>query len=255
MKHLNKLRVLSFLAMLMIGGLASTASAQNATIAEPDSTAADLMYLVDADNSLRALPQESGQMEHHKNKLGKLASIVGTAANAAGALGGIGALAGANSISTLKTGIQVMGTAANVESLADAANTLAGAEGMDFTFPGAASNLKVNNDGKDVRVLINLRGKKHEDGLTLFKVVRFTKSKKDRRLQWFQTKAALINTENSDKADKAGYLSFGYQSYGDHSSVITIPAAQLKTGEYGVFYLGNMITQTLTSLCYTFSVE
>lgn len=66
MKHLNKLRVLSFLAMLMIGGLASTASAQNATIAEPDSTAADLMYLVDADNSLRALPQESGQMEHHK---------------------------------------------------------------------------------------------------------------------------------------------------------------------------------------------
>ena len=228
MKHLNKLRVLSFLAMLMIGGLASTASAQNATIAEPDSTAADLMYLVDADNSLRALPQESGQMEHHKNKLGKLASIVGTAANAAGALGGIGALAGANSISTLKTGIQVMGT---------------------------ASNLKVNNDGKDVRVLINLRGKKHEDGLTLFKVVRFTKSKKDRRLQWFQTKAALINTENSDKADKAGYLSFGYQSYGDHSSVITIPAAQLKTGEYGVFYLGNMITPTLTSLCYTFSVE
>lgn len=255
MKHLNKVRVLSFVIMLMTGGMGSTASAQDATIAEPDTTAADLMYFVDADNSLKALPQEDGKMEQHKNKLGKLASIVSTAASAAGALGGIGAFAGVNSISTLKTGIQVMGTTANVGSLADAANTLAGAEGMDFTFQGATSGLKVNNGGKDVRVLINLRGKKHEDGLVLFKVVRFTKSKKDRRLQWFQTKAALINTENSDKADKAGYLSFGYQSYGEHSSIITIPAAQLKAGEYGVFYLGNMITPTLTSICYTFSIE
>ncbi len=126
---------------------------------------------------------------------------------------------------------------------------------MDFTFDGPFSALKCKNDGKDVRVLVNLRATKREDGLALFKVIRFNKSKKDRRLQWFQTKAALINTDDSEKADKAGYLSFGYQNYGDHSSILTIPAAQLKSGEYAVLYLGNMITPTLSSICYSFSVE
>ena len=212
---------------------------------------------IGADNSLKALPMEDGKMEKHKNKFGKLASIVSTAATAAGALGGIGMIAGAgsSSLGAVVTGAQVMGTAANVGSLADAANTLAGAEGMDFTFDGPSSALKCKNDGKDVRVLVNLRATKREDGLALFKVIRFNKSKKDRRLQWFQTKAALINTDDSEKADKAGYLSFGYQNYGDHSSILTIPAAQLISGEYAVLFLGNMITPTLSSICYSFSVE
>ena len=287
MKHLNKIRVFTFVLMLMAGGLCSTAKAQTAEIVEPDTTAADLMYLVAADNSLKALPMEDGKMEKHKNKFGKLASIVSTAkfgklasivstaASAAGALGGIGMIAGAgsSSLGAVVAGAQVMGTAANVGSLADAANTLAGAEGMDFTFNGSSSALKCRHEGKDVKVLINLRAekredgmalfkvvrfassKKREDGMALFKVVRFASSKKDRRLQWFQTKAALINTADSEKADKAGYLSFGYQNFGDHSSIITIPAARLTPGDYGVFYLGNMISPTLSSICYTFSVE
>ena len=257
MKHLNKIRVFTFVLMLMAGGLCSTAKAQAAEIVEPDTTAADLMYLVAADNSLKALPMEDGKMEKHKNKFGKLASIVSTAASAAGALGGIGMIAGAgsSSLGAVVAGAQVMGTAANVGSLADAANTLAGAEGMDFTFSGSSSALKCKHEGKDVKVLINLRAEKREDGMALFKVVRFASSKKDRRLQWFQTKAALTNTADSEKADKAGYLSFGYQNFGDHSSIITIPAARLTPGDYGVFYLGNMISPTLSSICYTFSVE
>ena len=76
MKHLNKIRVFTFVLMLMAGGLCSTAKAQTAEIVEPDTTAADLMYLVAADNSLKALPMEDGKMEKHKNKFGKLASIV-----------------------------------------------------------------------------------------------------------------------------------------------------------------------------------
>ena len=244
MKHLNKIRVFTFVLMLMAGGLCSTAKAQAAEIVEPDTTAADLMYLVAADNSLKALPMEDGKMEKHKNKFGKLASIVSTAASAAGALGGIGMIAGAgsSSLGAVVAGAQVMGTAANVGSLADAANTLAGAEGMDFTFSGSSSALKCRHEGKDVKVLINLRAEKREDGMALFKVVRFAS-------------AALINTADSEKADKAGYLSFGYQNFGDHSSIITIPAARLTPGDYGVFYLGNMISPTLSSICYTFSVE
>lgn len=91
MKHLNKIRVFTFVLMLMAGGLCSTAKAQAAEIVEPDTTAADLMYLVAADNSLKALPMEDGKMEKHKNKFGKLASIVSTAASAAGALAHIAA--------------------------------------------------------------------------------------------------------------------------------------------------------------------
>ena len=104
---------------------------------------------------------------------------------------------------------------------------------MDFTFSGSSSALKCKHEGKDVKVLINLRAEKREDGMA----------------------AALINTADSEKADKAGYLSFGYQNFGDHSSIITIPAARLTPGDYGVFYLGNMISPTLSSICYTFSVE
>ncbi len=257
MKHLNKIRVLSFVLMLMAGGLCSTVRANDADIIEPDTTATDLMFLVGADNSLKALPMESGKMEKHKNKFGKIASIVSTAAGAAGALGGIGMIAGVSgsSIGVLTTGVQVMGTASNVGALAESANTLAGAEGMDFTFGGASSSLKLKNEGKNIQVLINLRAEKYEDGLALFKVVRFESSKKDRRLQWLQTKAALINTDKSEKADKAGYLSFGYKNFGEHSSIITIPASQLKSGEYAVFFLGNMITPSLSSICYSFSVE
>lgn len=68
---MNKIRVFTFVLMLMAGGLCSTAKAQAAEIVEPDTTAADLMYLVAADNSLKALPMEDGKMEKHKNKFGK----------------------------------------------------------------------------------------------------------------------------------------------------------------------------------------
>ena len=113
--------------MLMAGGLCSTVKAQEAAIVEPDTTATDLMFLVGADNSLKALPMEDGKMETHKNKIGKLASIVSTAASAAGAVGGIGMIAGAgsSSLGAVVTGAQVMDTAANLGSLPDAANTIA----------------------------------------------------------------------------------------------------------------------------------
>lgn len=103
--------------------------------------------------------------------------------------------------------------------------------------------------------MANVRVEKKEDALTLFKVVKFKATKNDRRLRWFQTKAALINTEKEDEANKAGYLSYGYKSYGDHCSLLTIPAKNLTKGEYGVYFLGNMFGPSLAILCYTFSLE
>ena len=232
-------------------------SAQDVTVEEPDSTSSDLIYLVTVDNQLKAMPFETGEIKTHKNKFGKIASIVGNVASAAGAIGGIGSLVGmhSGSVGTIVNGITVMGTAGSVASLAGVADNLAGAEGQDFTYNAPKSKTTVNLNGKDLNILANIKCKDKETALAAFKVVRFKATKKERYLRWFNTKAALIDTEKSDEANKAGYLSFGYRSYGDHCSLLTIPSKDLKKGEYGVYFLGNMFGANLAILCYTFSVE
>ena len=243
--------------LLVAGTFMNPVAAQDITVAEPDTAAADLLYLVTSDNQLKALPMETGEIKEHKNKLGKFASIAGGIASAAGSLGSLGAIVGAQagSFSGLITGIRVAGAASNVANLADVADQLAGAEGHDFTYDGPTSKTSLKLDGKDINLLANVRVEKKEDALTLFKVVKFKATKNDRRLRWFQTKAALINTEKEDEANKAGYLSYGYKSYGDHCSLLTIPAKNLTKGEYGVYFLGNMFGPSLAILCYTFSPE
>lgn len=243
--------------LLVAGTFMNPVAAQDITVAEPDTAAADLLYLVTSDNQLKALPMETGEIKEHKNKLGKFASIAGGIASAAGSLGSLGAIVGAQagSFSGLITGIRVAGAASNVANLADVADQLAGAEGHDFTYEGPTSKTSLKLDGKDINLLANVRVEKKEDALTLFKVVKFKSTKNDRRLRWFQTKAALINTEKEDEANKAGYLSYGYKSYGDHCSLLTIPAKNLTKGEYGVYFLGNMFGPSLAILCYTFSLE
>lgn len=250
-------RIKFLLSTLVLSAFALNLSAQEITVAEPDSTAADLVYWVTPSNELRALTLETGEIKEHKNKFGKIANIVGNVADATGALGGIGSIVGAHtgSISTVLNGIEIMGTAGNVADLAGVADALTGAEGHDFTYKPANSSFVISNNGKDVNILVNLKCKDKETALTALKVVRFKTTKSDRRLRWFQTKAALIDTEKSSEADKAGYLSFGYQSYGDHCSLLTIPASQLQKGEYGVYSLTNMFGPNLAILCYTFSIQ
>lgn len=251
-----KTRKLLLACLLFVAGT-QTVSAQDITIVEPDTASADLIYLVTADNQLKAMPLETGEIKQHKNKFGKIASIVGNVAAATGALGGLTTIVGMHteSVGTLLNGIKIMGTAGNVGTLAGVADNLAGAEGHDFTYNGPASKTVIPLDGKDLNILANIKCKDRETALGVFKVVRFKTTKKDRYLRWFQTKAALIDTEKSDEASKAGYLSFGYKSYGDHCSLLTIPSKELVKGEYGIYFLGNMFGANLATLCYTFSLE
>lgn len=251
------LKFKTLLATLFVAVSTLSVSAQDITVAEPDTASADLVYWVTPANELKALPFETGEIKEHKNKFGKIASIVGGVADGIGGLGMLGSLAGVggNSASAILTGVRVAGTAANVSSLADIGNSLAGAEGHDFTYKGSSSKLVVAPEGKDLKILVNLRCENKESGLSLLKVVRFKQTKSDRRLRWFQTKAALINTDKADDADKAGYLSFGFENYGEHCSLLTIPASELEKGEYGVYFLGNMLGPNMAILCYTFSVQ
>ena len=58
--------------------------------------------------------------------------------------------------------------------------------------------------------------------------------KKDRRIQWTQFEPALLGSE---KAQKAGYVTFEGHKYGEQSYLLTIPASEVKSGEYGIFYM------------------
>lgn len=235
----------------------STIKAQANDVVEPDSTSAELFYVIPDGKALQAIPYEVGLIKEHKNKFGDIASKVGKIADAAGILGGVGAVAGANlgSFDTLLGGIKVMDAAGSISDVAGITNSLAGAEGHDFTYDGANAKTIVKKDGKGLQIIANLRCTSKEAALAALKVVRFKTTKKDRRLRWFQTKAALIGTSKSEEADKAGYLSFGYQNYGDHSTMLTIPASQLEPGEYGIYFLANMFEPNLAIRCYTFSLE
>ena len=254
---MKTIKTLLLFLSLIAGGMINTISAQEVTVAEPDTTSADLFYIVTESNDLKALPYEMGKIKTHKNKFGKIASIVGNVASAAGVVGNLGIIASAHteSLNGLLTSMQVMNSAYSVGDLAGIANNLAGAEGQDLTFNTPHSKTVVPGTGKDLNIIAALRCKDRETAITAFKIVRFKTTKSDRRLHWLQTKASLINTEKADDANKAGYLSFGYKSYGDHSSLLTVPAAQLQKGEYGVYFLGNMFGVNQAILCYTFAIE
>lgn len=230
---------------------------QSSEIAEPDTASANLMYYIDSSNQLKPLLLETGEIKEHKNKLGSIASIAGNIADAAGAIGGIGTIIGAHtgSLSTVLGSLEVMGAAGSIVDLASIADNLAGAEGHDLTFSGATSKTAITPTGKDIKFLVNIKCKDKATALSVFKIVKFKTSKKDRRLRWLQTKAALINTEKSSEANKAGYLSFGYMNYGQHSSLLSIPVSELSKGEYGIYFLGNMFAPNLAVTCYTFSIK
>jgi hypothetical protein len=70
----------------------STIKAQTTEVVEPDSTSADLFYVIPDGTTLQAIPYEVGLIKEHKNKFGDIASKVGKIANAAGILGSVGVI-------------------------------------------------------------------------------------------------------------------------------------------------------------------
>ena len=219
--------------------------AQEITIAEPEFI--NCYCILTSDSTYETLPKENGDIQKHQNKVSKFAKIAGAASRIGGAAGMLG-VATAGSVSGVMTGIRVMGTASSVGSIASAADVLAGVEGMDIVFNGGKSAYQVKADG-DIRLLI--KGENNDtDPMEMYRIVRFQKSKKDRRIQWTQFEPALLGSE---KAQKAGYVAFEGHKYGEQSYLLTIPASELKSGEYGIFYM-SIITATAIPVG-TFSVK
>lgn len=69
---MKTIRTLILFLFLIAGGMTNTISAQEVTVAEPDTTSADLFYIVTESNDLKALPYEMGEIKTHKINLAKL---------------------------------------------------------------------------------------------------------------------------------------------------------------------------------------
>ena len=225
--------------------IASHLFAQEVKVSEPEFI--NSYYILTSDSTYDILPKESGDIQKHQNKVSKFAKIAGVASHVGGMAGAFGAVT-AGSMSGIKTGAQVMRTASSVGTVANAADVLAGVEGMDIVFDGGKSAYEVKTKG-DIRLLI--KGENNDtDPMELYRIVRFVKNKKDRRIQWMQFEPALLGSE---KAQKAGFVAFEGHKYGEQSYLLTIPASEVEKGEYGVFYM-NIITATIIPVG-TFSVK
>ena len=221
------MKKLLFLAILF--AVTTNLTAQNVSVAEPEFI--NSYCILTSESTYDVLPKENGDIQKHQNKVSKFAKIAGAASRIGGAAGMLG-VATAGSVSGVMTGIRVMGTASSIGSVASAADVLAGVEGMDIVFDGGKSAYQVKADG-DIRLLI--KGENNDtDPMEMYRIVRFVKSKKDRRIQWMQFEPSLLGSE---KAQKAGYVAFEGHKYGEQSYLLTIPASEVKSGEYGIFYM------------------
>ena len=225
--------------------LVETSTFAQVTVQEPEFI--NSYCILTSESTYDVLPKENGDIQKHQNKVSKFAKIAGAASRIGGAAGMLG-VATAGSVSGVMTGVRVMGTASSVGSVASAADVLAGVEGMDIVFDGGSSTYQVKTSG-DIRLLI--KGENNEaDPMEMYRIVRFQKSKKDRRIQWTQFEPALLGSE---KAQKAGYVAFEGHKYGDQSYLLTIPASEVKSGEYGIFYMSIISTSVIP--VGTFSVK
>ena len=216
--------VLSFVMLLV-----SASTFAQVTVQEPEFVGS--YCILTSESTYDVLPKENGNIQKHQNKVSKFAKIAGAASRVGGAVGVLG-MASAGSATGVMNGMRAVSAANNVSSAAGAANVLAGMEGMDVVFDGGSSTYQVKGSG-DINLLI--KGENNEtDPMEIYRIVRFVKSKKDRRVQWMQFEPALIGSE---KAQKAGYVSFKGHKYGTQSYLLTIPAAELEKGEYGIFYM------------------
>ena len=217
------------LLFAIVASMAAAGGYSQVTVGEPEFV--NSYCILTSDSTLDVLPKETGTLGKHQNKVRKWSKIVGGASVLGSAAGLIG-VGTAGSVGGMVTGMRVMGTASSIGSAADAVGGLAGSSGMDVIFKGGSSAYSTGA-GSGVRLLV--RGESNEgDPMEIYRIVRFSASKKERRIQWMEFEPSLIG---SDDTRKAGYVPFSGHKYGESSYLLTIPAEEMEKGEYGVFYM------------------
>lgn len=234
-----------FFALLLA---ANSAFAQQVTVTEPEFI--NSFSLLTSDSTLATLPKENGTIGQHSSKTKKLAKWAGKVASAVGAAGMIGMHTSVRTgnLSGLSKSLNMTTTAWDVENAASAVSGLAGSDGMDIIFSGGSSSFSVPASG-DIRILVKAE-KNDADPADIYRIVRFSASKKERRIQWMEFSANLIG---SAEVKKGGYVSFAGKKYGVSSYILTIPTSEVTPGEYGIFYTS--IISATTIPVGTFSVK
>lgn len=152
-----------------------------------------------------------------------------TSTKAVGAAGVVGV-----GISTSTDGVlasvKAVTTASGVADAASVVDVLTGSEGMDIVFEGGNSSVVLDMAGEITYVVVRAENNA-KDPQDLYRIIRFTKSKRDRRIQWMKFRPGMITAEIS----KDGFIPFTGEKYGEDSYLLTIPASELKKGEYGIF--------------------
>lgn len=210
--------------------LTITAHAQQVTVEEPEFL--NSYCLLTSDSTYTVLPKENGMVKQHKSWLQKASEIAGKTSDAVGGIGGIVAT-NSSSVDGVVGGVKAMGTAANAGAIADAVSGLASVNGQDIVFSGANSPYIIPSGMKSVRLIIKAQNNEN-DPQELYRIVRFDQKKKERRIKWMGFSPSLlgnIETENG------GYVNFTGHKYGTQSYLLTIPESELKSGEYGIFYM------------------
>ena len=209
--------------------LATGSTFAQVTVAEPEFV--NSYNILTSDSTFAELPKETGELKNHENKVRKWTKFIGGAADIVG-VGGVLGAATAGSTTGIINGISVASAAGGVANAAGTVSGLAGKSGLDIVFDGAHSAYEIKK-GQDVRLLI--KGEKNEtDPMDTYRIVRFVSSKKDRRIQWIEFESSLIGTKETEKA---GYVQFTGHKYGEQSYLLTIPASEVKKGEYGIVFM------------------
>lgn len=144
----------SFLAVALLTFGGTMQAQKNQKLVEPEFN--NTYCLLTSDTTYAILPKENGTIKEHQNKVSKWAKIVGGVSQAAGAAGALVGIHG-GSVGAAVAGIKTMGTAASVGSMADAADILAGANGMDIVFAGGKSSYNAPS-GKAIRIVVKVEG-------------------------------------------------------------------------------------------------
>ncbi len=232
---------------LMAAMVTMTLAAQEVKVAEPEFVGS--YCILTSDSTYETLPKENGTIGKHKNKTRKIARFIGGAAQAVGGLGVLGLATHGGSYNGYSNAVKTIQGASAVGSVAGATSALASAEGMDIVFSGAKSAYTVANASKGVRIVV--RGEDNDtDPMDCYRIVRFSTTKKDRRVQWMEISPALLG---SQKVTDKGYVNFVGHKYGEKSYLIEIPSDELTSGEYGVFFMN--IATALSIPVGTFSVK
>ena len=233
-----------FIAAILVASVSTFA--QDVNVPEPEFV--NSYWILTSDTTISLIPKEYGTVGTHMNKVKKISRIVGKVADVAGTVGIVG-IGVSGSPKGVLSGVKTVTTATSVGTAATTVSALAGSNGMDIIFDGGKSEYQVVPNDSNLRFIV--RGESNEtDPMDCYRIVRFTSSKKERRIQWMEFGASLLGT---DDTKKAGYVRFSGHKYGQQSYLLTIPASELEKGEYGVFYM-SIISATAIPIG-TFSIR